>query len=230
MAKYIRRAGIIFFALVISCLLVIGCFLSFHVNAKDNNSSQNIVNSDSTLFAEDNYDFELSGNSTEKATIWNNAITTALLSENRGKTIKVRLQSDWIASASSDNTSFGSGTGFSEGRIRVPKNANITLDLNGHMINRNLTFVKTNGHVIYVYGGELTIIDSSYNHDTALQTYRTNPQNLQNLAFGKITGGYCTGGANGAGIRLDLAGVLNFYGGIITGNHSTGVGGAIAVS
>lgn len=154
---------------------------------------------------------------------WNYANGTA---NTNGAT--VQPLADWTAAYDSTyGTSFGTGTGFFYGSINVPKGKTITLDLNGHNINRNLTAIPTNktyqmrGNVIHCCG-YLTLTDTS-SEDVSKQ--------------GKITGGYTT--SNGGGIQVDnnnnaneIAGVLpklTMLGGRITGNHAQNGGGVVLV-
>ena len=98
MAKIIKRAGIIFFVLVISCLLIVGCALSFNINSNDNNLINGAVDSESTADVEENYDFELTGNSANMAAIWKDAVTAALST----RSIKVKVLEDWTAPNTTD--------------------------------------------------------------------------------------------------------------------------------
>ena len=128
---------------------------------------------------------------------WRNAVNNASQAFNNDKDafVKVILEKDWIADTS---TGFGSGSGFSNGRIFSQLNTNITLDLNGHTIDRNLykpvenedgqNSGIENGQAIHVRGN-LTVISSEEG--------------------GKITGGYggvlVSGNASGTG-------TFNMYG------------------
>lgn len=86
----------------------------------------------------------------------------------------------------------------------------ITIDLNGYSIDRNLTEAKSNdGHVFrLINGATLTITDSSEN------------------AAGTVQGGYTN---NGGGVYIDGGSTLCVRGGTITGNHAKGNGGGIYV-
>ena len=90
--------------------------------------------------------------------------------------------------------------------LSVPDGTVLSLDLNGHTINRNLTSPKgSDGAVIIVQSGAaLTIKDSSKG------------------AAGKITGGYAS---HGGGVRNN--GTLIVEGGCITGNTAKDAGGGI---
>ncbi|MBR5619002.1 MAG: hypothetical protein IKW76_04650, partial [Clostridia bacterium] len=84
------------------------------------------------------------------------------------------------------------------------------LDLNGHTIERLQETSVSYGFVIYVHGGDLTIMDSS-----AQQT-------------GKITGGFVSG-KGGGGVSVDSGGHLTLAGGSITGNKSDYRGGGVYI-
>lgn len=138
---------------------------------------------------------------------WTAAVQESL--NNNGKQVTFKLLRNWIANSDLANTTaFGDGVGFSAGRITVPEGADIILDLNGHIIDRNLTDEIESGSVILVNGGTLTVEDGS-----AKKT-------------GKITGGTANNYA-GAGIRAVNGAKLTINGGTITGNHSVANGGGV---
>lgn len=74
-----------------------------------------------------------------------------------------RLFKDWIAD-SSKKRSFGkSGNGFTGGTIFVPKGAYVTLDLNGHMIDRHLTCYDMSDPRNYWKGySVITVAENAY--------------------------------------------------------------------
>ena len=117
--------------------------------------------------------------------------------------VKVVLAKDWVATANSVD-GFGAGTAnFINGRISVPAGTNITIDLNGHKIDRNLTVGVSNGQVFYVKGN-LTIEDGA--------------------SGGMITGGFnspSSGSTYGGGILVE-GGNLTLKGGSIEGNQVGG--------
>lgn len=96
-----------------------------------------------------------------------------------------------------------------EGALTVPANVTVTLDLNGHTIDRALEAETTNGSVIVV-NGTLTVTDTS-----AAQT-------------GSITGGNTTG--TGGGVRVKSGGIFTLAGGSIEGNHAKNSGGGVYLS
>lgn len=128
-----------------------------------------------------------------------------------------KLLSDWCAvdgefySENKDGDEYGTENGY----LDVDnENIDLTLDLNGHTIDRNLKEPISDGFVIYIGDGTLSITDTSKNGN------------------GKITGGNCS--ADGGAIFMDNAplgieggGNLKFFAGNITGNHASGRGGAI---
>ena len=134
---------------------------------------------------------------------WTAAVQESL--NNNGKQVTFKLLRNWIANSDLANTTaFGDGVGFSAGRITVPEGADIILDLNGHIIDRNLTDEIESGSVILVNGGTLTVEDNS-----AKKT-------------GKITGGM---NSLGGGIHATIGSKLTINSGTITGNNSSNAGG-----
>lgn len=129
-----------------------------------------------------------------------------VLEKSKTSDVKLKLLADWVA---------GGGyfsyyeTGTEEGALCIPDTCthNITIDLNGYSIDRNLNVATSHGRVIYMDTyGSLTLIDSSEEKT------------------GKITGGY-TKNINiytfgiGGGIYVDY-GTLYLKGVSITGNRA----------
>ncbi len=228
MTKCIKRAGIVFFVVVLSLLITLGCVLA--VSKKDNGSLyDNTASSEIALDNEETYDFELNGNTTQIATQWKAAITAALLPENSGKTIKVNLLSNWIAAKTAEgSTSFGvddEELAFSNGAILVPENADIELHLNGKVINRNLVTAVANGYVIGV-SGKLTITGNAEGLADAKKTFKEVPSLIgKTNNIGKITGGKNT--TTGGGVYVGNGGELNVKGGMILENSANNSGGGI---
>jgi putative cell wall-binding protein len=130
----------------------------------------------------------------------------------------VKIFADWTAATDiTCGTSFGTGAGFYDvttnqaGAIYVPDAKQITLDLNNHALNRNLTSPPDSTHGGWVIAnlGTLTIRDSG--------------------TGGTITGGYTglgvTGSKSGGGIYN--AGTLTLSGGTITKNADGEKGGGV---
>lgn len=138
------------------------------------------------------------------ADAWNNAVSN---SKTLGKQVYFILDADWLAPTDDASHPFGTGDGFSYGRICIPDGADIVLDLNGHTINRQLNDYTQLGSNLYVGGGKLTLEDSA--------------------GGGNITGGYTAEKDNwhsekpeedyGGGIMMN-GGELTINGGNITGN------------
>ena len=114
--------------------------------------------------------------------------------------VKVELLKNW----ETENGNFGSAEeSFSSGRIYVPSNTNILLELSGFNLDRKLTAGVLNGQVMLIEG-KLTVKDSSANHT------------------GKITGGYNKASkdfpnAFGGGVLID-GGTLVLRNGAIANN------------
>lgn len=145
--------------------------------------------------------------------------TTAVTLAKTNKTI-VTLGKDWLAGDTNNNgiidgsESAGSflyyrnnvECGTIGGSLLVNGNSNLTIDLNGHTINRGLTNEKESGQVFTVTeGAKLTVNDTSAN------------------ATGVITGGKNSG--NGGGFYVDNRATLTLNGGKICRNYGKQGGG-----
>lgn len=142
------------------------------------------------------------------AALWASAVQKSI---DTGAQVTFTLECDWTAQPTDASylTSFGSAdTGFSSGRITVPSDANIVLDLNGHTVDRALQSVVAGGCVINVSSsGTLEITDSSESGE------------------GAIIGGYASA-LWGGGVRV-LNGTLTLSGGTIRDNHSINGAGVL---
>ncbi len=251
MIKNIKRAGIIFLAIAIICLMTIGCLSVNSVNtslfdgskkgfsAQGYNSGNNGsgVSNDTAIRdgevdeQEETFDFELGVTGKTMEASWKEAVAEALLPENSGKTIKVRLLKDWVADLNDDYmTSFGTDTtrkAFIEGTINVPEGANIELHLNEKKIDRGLFRPRQNGHVITV-AGTLTIRDTENAMSKLYSIYEQSPTLLASVKdVGKITGG--ASNSSGGGIALVEDSHLIVKGGMICQNRAGNNGGGISV-
>ena len=114
-----------------------------------------------------------------------------------------------------------------ESRLEISKN--ITIDLNGHIVNRNLADGIPDGNVFYVNANvTLTIKDSRPTATHSPAVTFTNPltQVEESIVGGIIMGGYTKG--NGGGIEVASQGRLTMNGGTIANNNLTGTyGGGI---
>ena len=91
--------------------------------------------------------------------------------------------------------------------LRIRKDKDVSIDLNGYALDRNLTSAAAEGYAILIESGaKLTLTDGSRN------------------GGGRVTGGISK---NGGGIYC--AGTLDFQGGTVTGNRATEKGGGIYV-
>ncbi len=224
MIKNIKRVGIIFLAVAIICLMVIGCLSVAKVNDNygDLNSSNNLMTTAES-------EFTISGSCEDIASGWNTIIQQSIDSK---KSIKVTLDDNWIAQNDSNYvTSFGMGIGFSAGQILVPIGANIIFDLNKKTIDRGL-YDNTNrvvsGSVFFVKG-KLTIIDNSFVNVDTKKLYNENSNDsdeleasINNIDCGVITG--ANNNDNGGGFLVS-SGELNIYGGKIYHNKASRGGG-----
>ena len=124
----------------------------------------------------------------------------------------VKLYSDWTSKTGTRLISDGEGTIF-DGVILVPNGHEITIDLNGHKIDRTLVTGISNGEVLYIQtGGTLNLTDT----------------NASSGHSGSITGGNNLDGAGG--IQIEDGGTLNMWGGNISGNVSMSSGGGVLMS
>lgn len=117
--------------------------------------------------------------------------------------------------------SLGNGAGFKYGAILVPSGVELTLDLNGHTIDRGLTeaTAKANGYVIQISQYELDVTD---NPEARLTLTDSSPSGTGTITGGHNTyvvqnGGNLSAFRSGGGI-LVMAGDLIMEGGNITGN------------
>ena len=168
-----------------------------------------------------------------QAATWNEAVAHAKTLGNDTSYIKVKMNDNWTLAGNE------SGAGFNDGRLYIPANAKILLDLNGWALDRNLTTATENGSVLYVQGA-LKIADSD--PDSAARNIRNaaDAEHPISVQGGVITGGYTAG--NGGAILVAKAeegasasGSLIVAGGSIAGNIAArngidgGNGGAIWV-
>ncbi len=249
MAKLIKTVGIVFFVIAVSCLLLIGCMYAINANENDSivvsadnknyttNTGVNVADSETT--AEEGTEENpilLNGSTCEaQAAIWNNIVNFATTSANH---IYVRMENDWIAPNNGQNR-FGTGAGFGEqGSIFLSYNLHVTLDLNGHTINRRLNNNTLIGDgMVFIIYGHLTLKDSSYDAEVFRDIYANSNNNVNifndkvassNVQVGKITGGgnsITEGQGLGGGIYVHNDASLYMYGGMICNNTSRYGGG-----
>ena len=138
---------------------------------------------------------------------WNAAMTLASnpeeLNKNEYGRIIVDLYSDWNAVDGEFTDDFFNGKGFDWDAIYIPENVKVTLNLNGHTINRGLTS--------YQYNGEVICIDE--NADVIINE-------------GTISGGWSCNGAGGIhvkdGVNITLNNV-NFVGNTVEDDNGAAI-------
>ncbi len=177
----------------------------------------------------DNYFVDTNKNLIDK---WNAAVEESVF--NGGKQVTFTLTENWYALPDSAyTTSFGSGIGFSYGRINIPDGANIILDLNGHVLDRNLTDFTDYGNTIVNYG-TLTINDSSGQNIGKITGANNNIDEGGGLrSYGRLTlnGGTISGNrtrVGGAGMIIHAPFIMN--GGVIENNFTPNSSGGAIVS
>ena len=140
---------------------------------------------------------------------WNYAMGLAAdsekMEENSYERVVVDFCADWNAESGEFNDAFRGEVGFYYYAISVPAGAKVTLDLNGHTINRGLKRETSYGEVMYIDNKADVIIND-----------------------GTITGGFGDlGDAGGMDIRNDARVTLNNV--HVIGNSSRWDGGGIFV-
>ena len=239
MAKVIKRVGIVFFVLVISFLLILGCVFTVNVVEHDNFASLNSENVEQTGVADEEFvpDFILSGTNAQIESQWNTIMQAASTDATR-KERKIRLDSDWIATTTDASHAFGTGVGFyTGGAIAILAHTKIVFDLNGHTIDRKFdgkSQAQTLG-CCFVVAGELTLLDSAYDAQVFEDIYinAKGDKNVLQRKIDNIRGNYgrISGGCNttsGGGIYVGARAILTMHGGIISNNYA-GYGGGVTL-
>ncbi|MDE6565524.1 MAG: hypothetical protein K2L47_00485, partial [Clostridia bacterium] len=231
MAKGIKRAGIVVFALVISCLLLLGMTMTVRVTdsndevslAVDTKENNELTNTPIT-------EYVLKGSCKEMGDLWNKAVQESIDTE---KQVKVVLGNDWNAVFDEDigGSTFYAGADLIVNYIRVPVGSRVVMDLNGYDLNKGLkgTEGEGDGFIIRIWG-TLDLIDNKYNYDDIMDIYNKYGANetqfltaLRNTDMGKLTGAVRS--ANSGGAVIVDGGTFNMYGGLLIDN-SAKVGGA----
>lgn len=106
---------------------------------------------------------------------WNRAVTY-------DGYVLVVLEKDWTADKNGD---LGTGRGFEDGAIRIADKTNrITINLNGHSIDRSLTEARENGCVFSVYNcSDVTICNN-----TGKESFIKGGNNIGNAGAIKVVG------------------------------------------
>ena len=128
---------------------------------------------------------------------WNAAIDLATSKEKlkayKAERVVVDLLADWTAV----DDDFGSGSGFDWSTIFIPGDTKITLNMNGHTIDRDLKTDDYDGEVIHVDEKADLIINGGKSGDPIIMP----GQPAGDVKMGTITGGWSCNGA--AGIFID---------------------------
>ena len=104
------------------------------------------------------------------------------------------------------------------GPLVVPAGVEVTLDLNGHIINRGRSEFVDEGYVIRVEG-DMVLMDSKPEtaHNPAFTYVNPTNEEVVTLSGGIITGGYSP---KGGGVYVSVTGTLTMNGGSISGNKA----------
>lgn len=141
------------------------------------------------------------------------ALQRRINSTSNGGTLK--LHEDYVATSG-------------EACLTIPNRKNITIDLNGHIVNRSLSASTASGNVFIINSNAtLTISDSNPTATHSPQVTYTHPVTHEEVT---IKGGIIMGGwtnQNGGGILNSSSGKLILKGGTIAKNKSVGMGGGV---
>ena len=133
---------------------------------------------------------------------WNVAIGLAV--SNVYDRVVVDLYADWTAV---DGEFCNDGIGFSYDAIYFPENVKVTLNMNGHTIDRAMTTWQYNGEVICIDENADVIINGGKSGDAIINAKDAfKPAGVE---MGTITGGWSSNGAGGIHIFDDAKVQLN---------------------
>ena len=154
---------------------------------------------------------------------WNAAIDLAKSKEKLkaydAERVVIDLLSDWTAVGDD----FGSGVGFDWSTIFIPGDTKITLNMNGHTIDRDLKTDDYDGEVIHVDEEADLIINGGKSGDPIIMP----GQPTADVKMGTITGGWSCNGAGGIFIDNDAKVELNnvnVIGNRVTYDDGAGIG------
>ncbi|MBQ2391490.1 MAG: hypothetical protein II306_06950, partial [Clostridia bacterium] len=143
----------------------------------------------------------------------------------------VTMFDDWFAPGGK----FEYSSGTNKGRLYV-NNKDITIDLNGNTISRNLEEATSDGQVFRIAGSsKLTIVDNSATGNGKITGGNNNgnggafyiDSGSLHINGGEISGNYAT---NGAAVYWCSGGNLCITGGVITNNLAKDNGGAVYIT
>ena len=133
------------------------------------------------------------GSETKEFGVFDDGWNFAMEEANDGKEVYVTLLKDWTADDGQFTDDWINGAGFDYDAIYFADDVNITLDLGGHTIDRDLTLSEQNGEVMFI-------------NDDANVTIKN----------GTITGGYSDNGAGGIHIEGANVSLIDL---VFTGNR-----------
>ena len=212
MAKIIKRVGIVFFVLVISFLLILGCVFAVNTVKQDSDLDNNADNNVQPVASKT---YNLLGSCATKYNTWQEAANYSV--SNNGALVELTLKSNWIA----DVNSYGSSSFGASNEIVVPQGANMSLNLNGYNIDRNLSSDAQviNGYVMRI-DGKFALADFDINSPYSKNFHSIATDGLTDF-FGQIRGGVCYdyyGNASASAIYVSSGGHFAMHGGVICNN------------
>ena len=189
-------------ALTLCLMISVLCITTFTTSAEEPGATQeptpDTVLRLSALKTNGDIEFIKDYTSFEKG--WNAAMDLAtngsdMKSKNYNRVV-VDLYADWNADA---NGVFGDndGKGFEEDTIYIPNDCRVTINMNGHTINRGLSDWKYDGEVIYIYEDTDVIINGGKSGDPIIMP----GQDPGDVKLGTIKGGFSCNGAGGIHIN-----------------------------
>ena len=219
MAKIIKRVGIVFFVLVISFLLILGCVFAVNTVKQDSDLGNNVDNNIQPVASKS---YNLSGSCAAMYDTWQEAANYS--QSNNGALVSLTLKNNWEANPdSSFGTSFGSSI-----VIEIPQGANMSLNLNGYNVDRMLSKPlsgSSRGYVFNVFG-TFTLDDYNISDPAYDKNYKVIPHYGVDYieGFGQIRGGaqYVANDMYYKASAIYVSGTFNMLGGVICANKFSG--------
>lgn len=215
---------------ILSALMILSSLQIFHLDVQAEDTSGTLIATVSISGGDDVNYYQKENESSLIAftRMWRAAVISPSILD---KYISIKLEADWSSSSLFLDT----------GYLSVPKFRNVTLDLNGHIINRKLTndsfSYNKNGAVFYLQDyAAMTIEDSNSVTEHAGSVVNnvwypsTSMSGLATLVT--LNGGVITGGASssdGGGVVCAKGSYFTMHGGTLAGNMTSGKGGGISV-
>jgi hypothetical protein len=234
-------------ALVLCLMVSVLCIMTFTASAEEPGATQEPAPGTVLRLSalKTNGDLEFIKDYTSFEEGWNAAMdladNTKKMRDNNYDRVVVDLYADWTAN---EKGVFGDddGTGFEEDTIYIPDDCRVTINMNGHTINRGLSDWEYDGEVIYIYEDSDVIINGGKSGDPIIAP----GQDPGDVKMGTITGGFSCNGAggihineanvtlnnvnltnnkveddDGAAIAIHYGGHLTMNGGSMSNNHLT---------